>query len=58
MPINRTGMYGWLLRGKGFVSFFELVGCGHVFGVFVQNDVLRAMMNVRWMCGSHSIDRA
>ena len=29
---SRT-MYGWLLRGKGFVVFWRLVGCGHVFGV-------------------------
>jgi hypothetical protein len=44
-------VYGWLLRGKAVRDFFELVGCGHVFGVVVQTDVLRAMMNVRWSTG-------
>ena len=29
-------VYGWLLRGKGFVSLLLLVGCGHVCGVSMQ----------------------
>ena len=33
LAIGTRTMYGWLLRGKGFVGLWRLVGCGHVFGV-------------------------
>ena len=40
-------MYGWLLRGKGFVIFWRLAGCGLVFGVRSAAWMPRTMMNVR-----------
>jgi hypothetical protein len=55
-PFSRT-VYGWLPRDKGFGDFRQLVGCGHVFGVWIA-VCPRALMNVRVRLGSQSMARA
>jgi hypothetical protein len=49
-PYVKRGMYGWLLRGKGYGDLGQLVGCGHVFVVSIPVG-LRALMNVRVRAG-------
>jgi hypothetical protein len=49
-------LYGWLPRDKGVGDVRRLVGCGHVFGVWIA-VFPRALMNVRVRLGSLSMAR-
>jgi hypothetical protein len=53
--VART-MYGWLPRDKGVCDLRRLVGCGHVFDVWIA-VFPRALMNLRVRLGSLSMAR-
>ena len=52
-------MYGWLLRDKGFVIVLVRWSAAAMYSAsrVAEEEVLRAMMNIRLENGSHSIDR-
>ena len=53
-------MYEWLLRDKGFVIVLVRWSAAAMYSAsrVAEEEVLRAMMNIRLENGSHSIDRA